>query len=271
MLHATLKLYSTIVERMNPFQNTPVNRFQPVDQDPEKVTEDFDKIDGLFDSVMAYIFTEIWMSDHTESLEVAFRSRLKILMSNHLFRVLLLKDGIVHSLNNANFPTYYAALKSFMEVTAVFGYLSDKISRSNDLEELIQVILKIHLGNRDSGVFPRGHVDSINVMTMLSASDRKFTECVEDVSIENPLTDCYSDVCNFGHPNFNAHLSTGRLVPDTSVWSMRDDNETYKLNLYDYYMHGFTISTAALELFVRQIFNDQKVNGFAGTTGHPLF
>lgn len=82
------------------FQNKQVVRYQAEAISPETLEEDFNLIDSFFEQVKGYIYTEIWMSDHTQPIEIAFRSRLKILMSSTLYRSLMLKDGIVQALND---------------------------------------------------------------------------------------------------------------------------------------------------------------------------
>ena len=77
--------------------------------------QDFNFIDGMRDALVSYIYTDIVMTDWQEPIEKAFQSRLQILTSSVLLRALLLKDGMVIALNDNNFPSFYANLKSFLE------------------------------------------------------------------------------------------------------------------------------------------------------------
>jgi hypothetical protein len=259
------------------FQNKQVVRYQAEAISPETLEEDFNLIDSFFEQVKGYIYTEIWMSDHTQPIEVAFRSRLKILMSSTLYRSLMLKDGIVQALNDGNFPSYYAGLKSFMEIVGVLGYLCDLIYREEDFETLTHAINTLSLGNRDSGIFPRGNVEAISVMTMLTKADREFMKLLRsggdqpELGTSTPITDSYSDICNFGHPNYNSLLATGKLEPSTRVWKAKLDASGYKTGLYPFYMHAFTTSISAMLFFCSRIVRNSKVNSFEGTTGVLLF
>ena len=95
----------------------------------------FDLIDDFSDIISPYIYTNIKITDYTESIETAFQSRLQQVMSEILLRSLRLKDGMVSALNEGNFPAYYASLKSFLEIPAVLGYIAYTISENDDYKE----------------------------------------------------------------------------------------------------------------------------------------
>lgn len=210
------------------------------------------------------------MTDNTESIEKAFQSRLQILLSSTLLRSLLLKDGLVIALNNNNFPTYYATLKSFFEVPALLGYLVHLIYNNNDLKEIILRMKKLQLGTKEAGSFSIGKEEAINILTMLKKLDKVFKgikadgKCEEErkkiLEKEDILTSAYKDICNFSHINWNAHLSVGIL--NKNIWKAKKDAVGYKEELYGFYMHNFIIGIVAIELCSSLLFRNKKVNNF---------
>jgi len=236
---------------------------------------DFDLIDGFKDFVAPYIFTDILMTDWHDSIEKAFQSRLQILMSSVLLRALLLKNGLVISLNENNFPSFYADLKSFLEVPALLGYLTYEIYHDSDYNSLIPKINKISLGNRSAGNFEVGTVKQLSVLTMFEKFDRVIKDmAVSDHKItvqeEGILKTMYEDVCNFGHINYNAHLSIGRLGLD-NIWRAKRDVDGYKEELYGFYMPGFIMAIEAIFLSTSLIMRNPKVKNFSLLTNQSYF
>jgi len=233
--------------------------------------EDFTLIDGYKDSVCGYIYSNVFLTDHTEPIEKAFQSRLQVVMSSTLLRSLMLKEGAVVSLNGNNFPAYYASLKSLMETAAVLGYIAELIYRSNNLQEIIPFINALFLGNREAGPFSAGSVPAINVLTMFSKLDRVIAgiateghtpeKIAEMTSNEKIMTDLYADICNFGHPNMNANLSIGTLGRD-NIWRAKRNTDGYKRELYGFYMPGFTIALSTNQILCGLIARNPKVNNF---------
>lgn len=258
------------------FQNKKINRYelQPhVEVDSEKLHADFDVIDGYFDEIKEYIYTDVVMTDHTQPIEIAFQSRLQILMSSTLNRSLLLKDGVVQALNDSNFPSFYAILKSLMDIMGLLGYLAYTIHHKDDYQEIIEVINRLSLGNRDSGVFERGTVEAVNVLTMLEKADKMFMMGIEsdqEIVSKTPLADTYGDVCNYGHPNYNAHLSSG-MLDQNNKWKAKTNSEGYKTELYAFYMPALTITIGSVVVFCSIIVRDLKVKGFEGLDSSHLF
>lgn len=262
-----------------PYQNKKIQRFelQPHVQDEvglDELNTSFDLIDSYFDDIKKYIYTEVLMTDYKQSIEIAFRSRLQMLMSSVLNRSLLLKDGIVQSLNDANFPTFYATVKSFMEIAALLGYVVYVIHNEKDYMDILKIFERLYLGNREAGDFPVGDVKAINVLTMFEKADEVFMSSVakeERVAGSKPLSESYANVCNYGHPNFNAHLSSGILNHKTARWSAKTDSSGYKTELYGFYMPWFTIPIGAIKIFCSMIVRNEKVNDFKGLDSKLLF
>jgi hypothetical protein len=166
-----------------------------------------------------------------------------------------------------------------METVAVLGYVCELIYRSDNLEEIIPVINQIALGNRPSGMIPTGSVQSINVMTMFDKLDR----VIADISSvdhtpeesealrgrEKIMTDLYSDICNFGHPNMNANLSIGILGRD-NTWRAKRNVDGYKRELYAFYMPGFTIAISTIQMLCARITRNPKVSQF-GLLANELY
>jgi len=243
--------------------------------------KDFDIIDGFKGLIEKYIFTDIQMTDDSEPIEKAFQSRLQILMSSVLLRTLLLKEGLVVALNENNFPSYYAILKSLLEVPAMLGYIADLINHSNDYQKIIPIINKLYLGNREAGGYTVGSVDQINILTMFEKLDELMKEIEasrdeysedkkkEIKESEDILTSSYKDVCNFGHINHNAHLSIGILGKD-GVWRAKRDVSGYKEELYAFYMPSFIATLELIDLISGIIAKNKKVSDF-NLLSNPLY
>lgn len=236
--------------------------------------KDFESIDNYEESIKKYIYSDIKLSDFTQPLEKAFQCRLQMLISSAVLRSILLKIGIVSALNNNNFPSYYASLKSFLEVPAILGYVFYLLHTESDYLILLDKLKSLNIGNKTSGSFTHpDNVEAINVLTMLEKAGKVITEIdlleknltKEEIkkikSQENLLLTLYKDICNFGHVNFNAHLSVGKLNKD-HIWSAKKDAVGYKEELYGFYMPGFTIGISTIQLFCSMITRDSKVNDF---------
>lgn len=255
------------------YNDTKINRYQLYKTIRDKVDSKgaFNCIDGFKNSIKDYIYTDIKMTDYTEPIEKAFQSRLQILQSETLIRCLMLKEGMVLALNNNNFPTYYATLKSFLEIPAVLGYVANLIYSDNDYEKIIPKINTLHLGNRDAGSLTTGSVKAINVLTMfkqldkfiknIACNNKSGKERDEIIKKEDVITSIYADVCNFGHTNFNANLSIGILHKD-DIWEAKRDSTGYKEELWSFYMTGFLISIDVIQMLCGLIIKNEKVKNF---------
>ena len=263
------------------YKNIKIDRFElyeKVKKDIDSETE-FKNIDDFKDSIKQYIFTDINLTDHTKPIEYAFQSRLQLLESETLLRGLMLKEGMVESLNNNNFPSYYAILKSFLEIPAVLGYITHLIYNKDKFEEIIPEINILHLGNREAGSFPTGSVKAKNVLTMfekldevfksLACADKTKEECMEIRKSENILTSTYADVCNYGHANFNANLSIGILTDDG--WKARNSSKGYKEELWAFYMPGFSVGMNTIKIMCSLIGRNEKVQNFNLMGSQPYF
>jgi hypothetical protein len=254
------------------YKNTKINRYELHENIKDKINpkDDFDCIDGFRDSIKDYIYTDIIMTDYSEPIEKAFHSRLQILQSETLLRSLMLKEGIVLALNSNNFPTYYATLKSFLEISAVLGYVIYLIYNNENYEEIISKINVLHLGNREAGSYPTGNVKAINIMTMFKKLDwvfrdvacyGKYKEEQEKIkNNENIFTSTYADVCNFGHTNFNANLSIGIL--HDNIWKAKKNSTGYKKELWTFYMIGFLVNINIIQMLCGLISRNKKVKNF---------
>jgi hypothetical protein len=231
----------------------------------------FDSIDDFKTNIENYIYSNIEISESSDSVHKAFQSRLQALQSMTLLRGLMLKEGIVVALNNNNFPSYYAILKSFLEVPAVLGYIAHLIYNSDDYKnEIIPKINKLTLGNRDAGHYPTGDVDAVNVLTMFDKLDEVYKEIIsihfsekykKIKDHEGILRAVYSDVCNYGHPNFNAHLSVGAMSSE-GIWEGKKDLSSYKKEPWSFYGNGFIIGLGVIEIVCKLIERNDGVQEF---------
>lgn len=231
--------------------------------------KDFNSIDCFKEKINPFIFTDISIRQGIGHMEEAFQARLQVLMSSVLLRALILKEGMVVSLNNNNFPTYYAALKSFFEVPALLGYLTEQITKNDDYKKLIEMLKRLTLGSCNAGSLRIGNINSVRVPDMFESLDRVYKRMSmidgeENAGVqknENIFHTLYGDICNYGHINWNAHLSVGLQLDGT--WRAHKKVDLYKRELYDFYMPGFTLGVEAIEIMCGLITRNPKVNNFS--------
>jgi len=254
------------------YRDIKINRYEIKGkvEDLRMAREDFDFIDNYKKSIEKYIYTDIKMTDFKEPLERAFQSRLQILLSSVLLRSLLLKEGLVTALNRNNFPSYYAILKSFIEVPALIGYLVHLVNENEDLNKIIQVMARLQLGTRKAGSFSIGKRKAINVLSMfkkldkvvknMEASGKSIEEREKIFRGENNLTSIYKNVCNFGHINWPAHISVG--IMKEGIWGAKKKASWYKKGFYHDYMLGFVTGIAMVRMCCSMLVRNQKVKNF---------
>lgn len=265
---------------MDLYKNIKITRYDVYDHIKKNLKDgtpniDFDLIDGYNKMVQPYIYTDIKMTDYTKPLEHAFLSRLQIFLSSTLLRSILLKNGIVQSLNNNNFPSYYATLKCFMEVPAKMAYIVKKLRDGEDYTSMIETINSISLGMRTSentiGVLPHTENKQINILTMFKSLDLILNHDDTYGTKSKPLTSFYEDICNFGHPNYAAYLPIGRLGKDDSIWRAKIENKGYKEELYGFYMPHFTTSIISIDMMCSMLTTHTKVSNFDNIESSHFF
>lgn len=264
------------------YKDIKIERYELLENISDKIDtkNDFDVIDNYKAELKKYIFTDIKLIDSKESIEKAFQSRLCIFVSEFLLRSLMLKEGMVVALNNNNFPSYYATLKSFLEISATLGYVAEMIYKNDEYEEIISRINTLIMGNRKSGSLYVGNAEAVNVLTMFEKLDKVFEsiacegksqkECEEIEKREAILSTTYADVCNFAHPNFNAHLSIGILGKD-NIWSAKKNSDGYKSECWAFYMPGFITGIEIIVMLCGFISRNSKVNSFNLLTSKQYF
>lgn len=264
------------------YKDIKIERYGLLENISDKVDtkSDFDLIDNYKGALQEFIFTDIKLIDSKEPIEKAFQSRLCIFISEFLLRSLMLKEGMVFALNTNNFPSYYATLKSFLEISAALGYVAEIIYKNDKYEEIISRINTLIMGNRKSGSFYVGNTEAVNVLTMFKKLDKVIKsiacegkskkECEEIEKIGAILSTIYADVCNFAHPNFNAHLSIGILRKD-NIWSAKKNADGYKRELWSFYMPGFITGIEIIVMLCGLISRNSKVNNFNLITSKQYF
>lgn len=263
------------------FFETKIERFE-VDKivDPAKVKEDFDLIDNYKNDILKYIYTniKIWVE---KDFETAVQARIQAFLSQTLLRSLFLKEAIVEALNSNNFPAFYAIAKSFLEIPAQLGYLTYILFENKPDEELKEALHKLVYGHR-GGLNETMGVDPISVMTMfdkldtvlqnIDLSQTSDPEEIKRIKTEKPMRTMYEDICNFGHPNFAAHLSVGGINKE-GFWIAKDPKklESYKYELYGgFYMNHFTMAIGTILVTASMIERHPKVASFNKLTNPHL-
>ena len=256
------------------FFDTKIERFE-VDKsiDPVMVQEDFDMIDNFKNNICKYLYTKIKIGTETDR-DTFTQSRVQMFLSQTLLRSLFIKDEIVRALNANNFPAFYALAKSFLEIPAQLGYLTFILYENKSDKELIEVLNKLVFGHK-GGLTKKMGVAPVNVMDMfdkldivlqkIALSEASGSKQIDKIKTEQPMRTIYEDVCNFGHPNFAAHLSVGGINKE-GYWTAKDPKklESYKYELYGgFYMHHFTTAIGTVLITASMIVRHKKVDNFS--------
>ncbi|PIT88677.1 MAG: hypothetical protein COU29_02830 [Candidatus Magasanikbacteria bacterium CG10_big_fil_rev_8_21_14_0_10_36_32] len=240
--------------------------------------KDFDLIDGYKKMISPYIYTNIKLTDHTESIQKAFQSRLQEFISATLLRSIKLKNGAAQALNSINFPSYYAILKSFLEIPALMAYVAESLFDGKDEKEMCTIISKISMGTRTKEneivMIPhRPDNQQVSILTMFEKLNKIMYEMDKISGVagdKNSIASSYySDICNFGHPNYPAHLCVGRIDKD-GVWKAKDDNINYRNELFWFYMPHFSSAISIIYILCSQLVRHPKVKNF-DMLNNPLY
>ena len=263
------------------FFKTKIKRFK-VDRriDPTEVKIDFDLIDNYKKEILKYTFTQIRIGPESD-LDIFIQSRVQMFMSQTLLRSLFIKDEIVRSLNSNNFPAFYALVKSFLEIPAQLGYLTYILYENKSNEELKNALNKLVFSHKGGLTEIKGK-EPINIMTMFDKLDfvlRKMRlsettdpEEIKKFKVDKPMRTIYEDICNFGHPNFMAYLSVGKINKE-GFWVAKDPKklESYKFELYGgFYMHHFTSGIRTIYMMTSMINRHAKINSFKAISSPHL-
>ncbi len=257
----TDKFFTTKIERFNVDPRVK----------PETVQEDFDLIDNFKDKVSKYIYTNIKIQEESD-WDIFFQSRVQLFLSQSVLRALYLKEEVAHSLNANNFPAFYSIVKSLMEIPAQLGYLTYMLYENKSGEDIWKELNKLIFGHR--GGLTKIERENINILTAFDKLDKVLqnigmSEAIsqeekEKIKNEKAMRTFYEDICNFGHPNFMAHLPVGAL--NDEMWKAKTPKtlNSYKYELYGgFYMHHFTVSLSMILLTTGMIVRHPKVDNFS--------
>lgn len=196
-------------------KNTKIIRFNINEkiESADNVAGDFDIIDRYRDSIKKYIYDNIGVMQSIDE-PAFFQSRIQLSVSSILLRSLYLKEGIVIALNENNLASLYSNLKSFLEIPAMLGYILYVLGRRDmSKEEMLEIFTDLTMGNKEAGTLSIGSRKAVNIITMFEKSElvlpKKELE-TEDmkklINVGQIIFDFYKDICNYGHPNYNAHF-----------------------------------------------------------------
>ncbi len=125
-------------------QNLKVDRFGVPDELKQKSIDFFDTIEGYFESVRNFIYTDI----AAENDKTYLASRVQITFSQVLLRSIFLNDAAINQLNSGNIIGLYAVLKSLLEVQAVLGHILHILNSKITYDEKIHSMADLHFGAR---------------------------------------------------------------------------------------------------------------------------
>jgi hypothetical protein len=245
-----------------------IKRFDPKTNDKYDVSGAFDRVDRYKSDVKKYIWTEINMNTHALGEPPFIQSRVQIFLSSILLRSIFLRDGIVSALNEDNLSALFAVLKSFLEIPAILAYILDLLDSGATDEELLEKFVNLSMGNKEAGEMSLGSRRAVNVLTMFEKLDRILgkIETSKDVEAmpEKILSNFYKDICNSGHPNYNAHLPIG-FFEEPGIWKAFNVSEfnVQKVEFWGGYMPHFQTAILFIPYLCDKIINHSKINNFS--------
>ncbi len=243
-------------------KNTKIIRFNISEKikSVDKVKENFDIIDNYKNNIKEYIYNNIRI---TQSIDepAFFQSRVQVSLSSILLRSLYLKEGIVIALNENNLASLYSNLKSFLEIPAILGYIFYTLGRNISKEEMLKVFTNLAMGNKEAGSLSVGSCQAINILTMFKKLKLVLPQTKGKnslMSVGQIMSDFYKSICNFGHPNYNAHLVVGG-IDNKGVWRV---SEAKKEEFWGGYMPSFTSAIYVTIFLCKKIVKHPEVNNF---------
>lgn len=249
-------------------KNTKIIRFNGGEK------EDFDIIDNYQDSVKKYIYNNIGVMQSIDE-PAFFQSRIQLSLSSILLRSLYLKEGIVIALNENNLVSLYANLKSFLEVPAILGYILYTIGRNISNEEMLEVFADFTMGNKDAGTLSLGTRKAVNVITMFERLKLVLPQEELEIGDEKKLInagqivfDFYQDICNYGHPNYNAHFGIVGNFDKNGVWRILEGK---KEDCWGGYKPHLVTAIEIIKFLCKKIINHPKTNNFANLKNKSYF
>ena len=245
-----------------------IKRFQPKINDDYDTFGAFERVDDYKSSIKKYIWTEINMNTHVLGEPPFIQSRVQIFLSSILLRSIFLRDGIVLALNEDNLSALFAVLKSFIEIPAMLAYILDLLDSSATDEELLEEFTSLSFGNSNAGGLTLGSRKAIRVGKMFEklnkvVKEMKVSKGVEPMP-EKILWEFYSDICNSGHPNYNAHLPIG-FFEKPGIWRAFNISEftIQKADFWGGYIPHFQTAMLFIPYLCDKIVNHSKIKNFS--------
>ena len=257
-------------------KNTKIIRFiiNEKIESADSVAMDFDIIDGYGDNIKKYIYDNI---DIMQSVDepAFFQSRIQLSLSSILLRSLYLKEGIVIALNENNLVSLYSNLKSFLEIPAMLGYILYTIGRDISKEEMLEIFTDLTMGNKEAGALSMGSRKAINIITMFEKSElvlpKKELETEDKKNLINVgqiIFDFYKDVCNYGHPNYNAHFNVVGNFDKNGAWRILEGK---KEEFWGGYKPHLLTAIEAIIFLCEKIVNHSKASNFTNLKNKLYF
>lgn len=231
----------------------------------DEVKNDFDIIDGYKDSIKKYIYNDISIVYSIDD-PAFFQSRVQVFLSSILSRSLFLKEGLVVALNENNLPSLFSILKSFLEIPAMLGYIFYTLERDIPKEETLEIFSSLAMGNKEAGSLSLGSCKAVNILTMFEKLELILNKIELEtkgkrglISTGQIMSDFYKDICNSGHPNYNAHLTVGNF-DNNGAWQIL---KVKKEEFWGGYKPHLLTAIAVIIFMCKKIVAHPKVNNFS--------
>ena len=190
-------------------------------------------------------------------------------------RSLYLKEGIIVAFNENNLVSLYANLKSFLEIPSMLGYILYTIGRNISKEEMLEIFTDLTMGNKEAGTLSIGGRNAINIITMFEKSElvlpKKELETEgkkELINVGKILFDFYKDVCNYGHPNYNAHFGIVGDFDKNGVWRILEGK---KEEFWGGYKPHLLAAITVIIFLCERVLKHPNVDNFSGLKNSHYF
>jgi hypothetical protein len=148
-----------------------------------------------------------------------------VLRQVFLHRAINLFEGALTALTLDNAYTMILAIRGHFETTGALGYLHKRLfslSRGSlDPKVVDQDIYTQVLGRRDK--ITQEVPEAKQILTLLEHADKTVSKNILDGTAKqyNILTDCYTFLCEFSHPNFHSNYIAFDLNKEKGQFVMR--------------------------------------------------
>jgi hypothetical protein len=187
---------------------------------------------------------------------------LLIYLQCSLYRSRTYLDGYIDALNKRSILMAGLAARAHLEVSSSLGYLLKKIHIANfDFKNIVDDLNKLMLGSREKSLLFEGtpNYDSINVMTMIDASDYMFNKLAELTTPQARVRNTYNELSEFCHPNGLGLVFAVDISDESEEINFMSPSNSLKLEFLVPFHARFIFSTELFKGFYSELIKLLKI------------